>query len=62
MNNDNEDVGNTQSPLNMHSKFDHFNFSFFIREVMFHVIILRKNKFILCFRLLVLNFFNNWLA
>jgi hypothetical protein len=47
MNNDNEDVGNTQPPLSMHSKFDHFKFSFhlfsfFIHEVMFHVITLRK--------------------
>jgi hypothetical protein len=47
MNNDNGDVGNTQPPLSMHFEFDHFKFSFhlfsfFIREVMFHVITLRK--------------------
>jgi hypothetical protein len=47
MNNDNGDVGNTQPPLGMHSEFDQLKFSFhlfsfFIREVIFHVITLRK--------------------
>jgi hypothetical protein len=44
---DNGDVGNNQPPLNMHFEYDHFKnsfhlFSFFIREIIFHVITLKK--------------------
>ncbi len=52
MDNENGDVVNTQPPISMHFEFDHFEnsfhlFSFFICEMIFHVITLRKKHHIM---------------